>query len=209
MFDWNDFKKVFGMIDHNKVMKIFPTVTMFLEFGIGERDETNELKYSFIKTATHIANAEYQDYRRANPDDVEAKEIYLKYQFWIDNILIDLEKRIALSKQTNENSKVVKKNTSNITHEEVILALTYIISNLKGAKPLPTTNIVKLLYFLRRQEQPSKISNTTEYTQYSTFKTDSSTGADKNQKEKSEKVATFLNSIGLSSIANQLLKDFK
>lgn len=209
MLDWNDFPKVFGDTEPNRVVSIFPTVSLFLEYGIGERDESDEQKLNYLRQARSVSNAEYQDYRRINPDDSESKGVYLRYQNWIDKILIELEEKVSISKGTSEKQIVIKKNNSDITHEEVVLALTYLVGNLKLNKKLPTTNIVKLLYYLRRQEQPNKISNTTEYTQYSTFKTDSSIGADKNQKDKAEKAAMFLKSIGLSNVANQLLKDFK
>jgi hypothetical protein len=209
MLDWNDFKKVFVDIEPNRVVSIFPTVSIFLEFGIGERDESDDLKLNFLRQATHVANAEYQDYRRANPEDVEAKGIYLKYQIWISSILIELEKRIALSKGTSEKPIGEKKYNSDITHTEVVIAMNYIVMNLKDNSNLPLTDIVRLLYYLRKEEIPNKIENTSEYKQYSTLKTDSRTGADKKRKDKAKKVATFLNSIGLSTVANQLLKDYE
>lgn len=208
MLDWNDFKIVFGDIDPNRVVSIFPTVSIFLEFGIGERDESEDLKFNFLKQARHVSNAEYLDYRIKNPEDLESKGIQLMYQNWIDNILIELQNKISLSNEKNVKLKVVKRNQPNITHEEVVIALNYLVKNLKENSDLHLTDIVRLLYYLRKEEIPNKIEYTAEYTQYSKFINNTSTGADQNRKNKNLKVSQFFKSIGLLDIGSKIFKDF-
>jgi hypothetical protein len=192
-------KEEFGSdVNIPKLMMIFPTIEKVFQ-SMYEPDENQTLHeiYALIEGAKIISEMEFNDYSRKFSNDPEARNLNLLYQFWINGITKEVESLIESEKNSKENK--------DITHLEALLILEQLVKLSTNLKKVKTTTLIKLLYFLRRENPKSIIENTSEYKQFNKMRARDTNYSVEAHKTYSKKAADFLQSIKLDKIANQMI----
>jgi len=121
----------------------------------------------------------------------------------------DLQKEVnELKLKLGFQEKIVKEKAVQ-THYEIAIALHYIVYKANDNTEINKNKLVELLYYLRKENPKSRIENTSEYNQYKEVFGNDDSRRIKILKQHGSKAISFLENLGLNSVADLIRKDLK